>query len=116
MTENKIIEVKEEVLDEPGVDKITLKNPFEYEGETYRSLKLRLGDLTGADIEDAEVQFTSMNPQMAATTPLKEMSKGFLSIVAAKSMGKPVDFVRRLKAPDYSKVTTTVQVFLMTGD
>lgn len=107
---------KEEVLEEVGVEKITLRKPVEFDGKTHRQLKLRLDDLTGVDIEDAEVQFMSMNPQVAATTPLKEMSKGFLSIVAAKSMGMPVEFVRRLSAPDYSKVTTTVQIFLMSGD
>lgn len=115
MVENKIIEVKEEVLEETGVEKIMLKKPLEYEGETYRTLKLRLDDLTGADIESAEIQFMSMNPEVAASTPLKELSKGFLSIIAAKSMGKPVEFMKRLSAPDYSIITTKVQVFLMTG-
>lgn len=120
MVENKELATidmkKDEVLEEEGVEKIKLKKPIEFDGETYRSLKLRLDDLTGADIEDAEVQFMSMNPQVAATTPLKEMSKGFLSIVAAKAMGKPVEFVKRLSAPDYSKVTTQVQIFLMSGE
>lgn len=115
MKEHQIIgmEKETEVLEEPGVKKITLKKPVDFDGKTHRSVKLRLDDLTGADIEAAEIQFMSLSPDVAATTPLKEMSKGFLSIVAAKAMGKPVEFVKRLSAPDYSKVTTTVQIFLM---
>ncbi|ARD47573.1 phage tail assembly protein [Sporosarcina sp. P33] len=119
MTENKelpTIDMTQEVLEEDGVEKVKLKRPVDFEGQTYRSVKLRLENLTGADIEAAEVQFMASNPEIAATTPLKEMSKGFLSIVAAKAMGKPVEFVKKLSAPDYSRVTTKVQIFLMSGE
>lgn len=106
---------KPEVIEEPGVTKIKLKKPINFEGNEYRSLKLRLDDLTGADIEAAEIQFIGTSPT-ASVTPLKELSKGFLSIVAAKSLGLPVEFMKQLSAPDYSQVTTKVQIFLMSGE
>lgn len=118
MTKNnelEIIEAKSEVIEEPGVEKVTLKTPITFEGTEYRFLKLRLGDLTGADIEAAEIEFMGSSPS-AGVTPLKEMSKGFLAIVAAKSLGLPVEFMKKLKAPDYSQVTTKVQIFLMSGE
>lgn len=95
---------------------IEFKKPFQFEGETHKGIALNLDGLTGADIEQAEVTFTNLNPQMAAQTPLKEMNKGFLAIIAARAAKKPIEFIKALPAAEYSKVTTKVQVFLMSGE
>lgn len=95
---------------------ITFVKPFVFEGETFNSISLDFENLTGDDIEKAEHQFVAENPSVAAQTPLKEMSKGFLAIIAAKAAKKSVTFIRKLPAPDYSKVTTTTMAFLMKGE
>lgn len=95
---------------------IDLKRPAQFDGQTLKTIVLDFERLTGADIEEAEMQFTAENPQNAATTPLKEMSKAFCAIVAAKASKKPVEFIRNLGAADYAKVTTQVSVFLMSGE
>ncbi len=87
-----------------------------FEGKEYTELHLDLPSLTGNDIELAEVQFISQNPQIAAQTPLKEMSKGFQAILAAKAAKVPVEFIKSLPASEYSKITTKVQVFLLKGE
>lgn len=95
---------------------VKLKRPILFDGQSVDSIVLDFESLTGVDIEQAETQFTAENPQNAATTPMKEMSKGFQAIVAAKAAKKPVDFIRQLSAPDYSKVTAQTMVFLMSGE
>lgn len=95
---------------------IAFNKPVSFDGQTINGISLDLENLTGEDIEKAEVQFVIGNPQIAAQTPLKEMSKGFLSILAAKASKKPVELIRKLSAPDYAKVTTKVQIFLMSGN
>ena len=95
---------------------IDLKRPVQFDGQTVKSIVLDFEGLTGEDIEQAESQFNAENPQSAATTPVKEMSKSFCAIVAAKAAKKPVHFIRSLAAPDYSKITTQTMVFLMNGD
>lgn len=95
---------------------IDLKRPVLFDGQPVTSIVLDFEGLTGADIEEAEVQFTAESPQNAATTPVKEMSKAFCAILAAKAAKKPVEFIRNLGAADYAKVTTQVTVFLMSGE
>lgn len=104
-----------EVFDE-GSDYVKFKKPFHFEGVDYDGVALNLQGLTGAAIEESEVTFVNLNPQIAAQTPLKEMSKGFLAIVASKAAKKPLEFFKALPAAEYSKVTTKVQVFLMSGE
>lgn len=101
---------------EATVKTIDFVKPLVFEGETFNGISLDFESLTGNDIEKAEMQFISENPQIAAQTPLKEMSKSFLAIIAAKAAKKPVQLIRSLSAPDYSKVTTTTMAFLMKGE
>lgn len=95
---------------------VKLKRPILFDGQTVESIVLDFESLTGADIEQAETQFTAENPQNAATTPMKEMSKGFQAIVAARAAKKPVALIRQLAAPDYSKVTAQTMLFLLNGE
>lgn len=95
---------------------IKLSKPIQFEGKEYTELVLDLDSITGNDIEQAENQFVAQNPQIAAQTALKELSKGFQAILAAKSAKVPVELIKSLPAKDYSKVTTKVQVFLLKED
>ncbi|MCD5324778.1 MULTISPECIES: phage tail assembly protein [Pontibacillus] len=97
-------------------NEVTLKKPITFNNQEYRTLKLDLDKLTGQDIEDAELQYTVRNPDLSAQTPMKDLSKGFQAIVAAKAAGLPVDVIKSMSASDYGKVTRMVQVFLLKGD
>lgn len=91
-----------------------LKRPIEFEGNKIEKLILDFDALTGADLEKAEMQYTAESPQNALTM-VKEMSKGYAAIVAAKAANVPVALIRRLSAPDYSKITMRTTLFLMNG-
>ena len=119
--EKKNTEITEEVKPTPekeieNPNFVPFKKPLTFEGKKYDGLDMDLDSLTGADIETAEVQFVSEDPSNAAQTPLKEMSKGFQAILAAKAAKVNVALIRSLSASDYAKVTTKVQVFLLTQD
>ena len=111
-----VITVEPEVIEMVDENLIKLNKAITFDGKLLKEVMLDLDNLTGEDIEKAEVQFVIDNPEIAAQTPLKEMSKGFLSIMAAKACKKPVEFMRMLSAPDFSKITTRVQIFLMRGN
>lgn len=112
MGENKVIEMKNE---EGMENTIKLARPIEVEGEKYTELVLDFEKLTGEDIEKAEMQFNSESPQNSIVM-VKEMSKGFAAIIAAKAAGVHVGVIRKLSAPDYAKVTMRTTVFLMGGN
>ena len=108
---NNVIEIK----DEEGMENtVKLKRPVEVEGERYTELVLDFEELTGEDIEKAELQFNAENPQNSIVM-VKEMSKGFAAIIAAKAAGVHVGVIRKLSAADYAKVTMRTTLFLMGG-
>src|SRR4051812_47328859 len=110
MTEKQAIEVKEKN------NVVTFSKPFQFEGKEYKELVIDTDSLTGNDIELAESQFVLKNPQIAAQTALKELSKGFQAILAARAAGVPVELIKALPARDYSKVTMQIQTFLLNGE
>lgn len=95
---------------------IKFAKPIEFEGKKYEEISLDLDSITGNDLELAENQFIAQNPEIAAQTALKELSKGYQSILAAKAAKVPVEFIKALPAREYSKVTMAVQVFLLKGE
>jgi len=114
--ENKTVDIQNEEQKKVDENVIVLKRPKQFDGKEYTEIHLDLESLSGEDIELAESQFITQNPQMAATVPVKEMSKGFLAIVAAKAAKVPVEMIKSLSASDYSKITMKVQVFLLRGE
>ena len=102
------------VVTEGLENKFDLVRPINFEGQDYTELTLDFEGLTGADLEKAEMQFTAENPQNGIVM-VKEMSKGFAAIVAAKAAKVPVELIRKLSAPDYSKITMRTTLFLMSG-
>jgi len=95
---------------------IKLSKPVQFEGKEYKELVLDVDSLTGNDIELAENQFIAQNAQIAAQTPLKDLSKGFQAILAARAAKVPVEMIKALPAKDYSKVTIVIQNFLLSGE
>lgn len=93
---------------------IVLTRPIKVEGEHYEKITLDFEKLTGEDIEKAEMQFNAENPQNSVVM-VKEMAKGFAAIVAAKAAGVNPTVIRKLSAPDYTKVTMRTTVFLTAG-
>lgn len=109
--------VEGQVIDAVSVsNKVIFNKPFHFEGKDYTEIELNLEALTGNDLEKAEVQFTNMDAQIAAQTPMKEMSKGFQAIIAAKAAKQPIEFIRALPMNEYAKVTSRVMVFLLKGE
>lgn len=117
-TTSDVIVAKEEDFTKlaPNPNLIKFKKPYNFEGKEYSEIDLNLDALTGTNIEEAEMQFTTQNPTVAVQTPLKEMSKGFQCVIAAKSSKQPVEFFKGLPARDYVKVTQRVQTFLLGGE
>lgn len=110
LNKNQSKEVQEEGLE----NVIILTRPVTVEDVTYTEITLDFENLTGEDIEKAEMQFNAENPQNAIVM-VKEMAKGFAAIVAAKAAGVHVSVIRKLSASDYSKVTMRTTLFLMGG-
>lgn len=112
---NELIDVAAKKAEAEGMENvIELTRPIEVEGDRYEKLTLDFESLTGEDIENAEMIFNAANPQNSIVM-VKEMSKGFAAIVAAKAAGVNPAVIRKLSAPDYAKVTMRTTVFLMGG-
>lgn len=108
--------IEGEVVQSDGTETdFVLSRPIIFDGETIEKIKLDFDSLTGGDIEKAELQFNSENPQGATVVIMKEMSKGFCAIVAAKAAKVNVNLIRSLNARDYTKITARVMNFLLGG-
>ena len=89
---------------------ITLKKPIQYDGTEIKNLTLNLESLTGQDFLDTEKE---TGVELTASTPVKEFSKAYLAILAAKACGMPSDMIPLLGIQDFSKITVMVQNFLL---
>jgi len=93
----------------PGRQVIKLTAPIKFEDKERSELVLDLDGLTGDDLANAEAEM-----QLAGIVPVMvDTSKRYMMFVAAKAAGVPVEFIRKLKASDATKVTLAVQGFLM---
>lgn len=95
---------------------VKLSKPYAFEGKVYEGIKLDFDEMTGADILEAEEEFTQTKTQTAAQTPLKELSKGYLAFFAARACAQPVDFILGLDGKSFAKITRKAQNFLLTED
>ncbi|MCZ8520125.1 MULTISPECIES: phage tail assembly protein [Paenibacillus] len=102
-------QVKEEL--QASVQTFTLSKPYLFDGESHTEIKLNFDALTGEDLIACERQLNVLYP--GTTIPMKEISKQYLAVVAAKAAGVPVEFMQKLPAKDFSKVTIRVQNFLL---
>lgn len=89
---------------------IKLTTPIKYEDIEKTELILDLDGLTGEDLAEAEAEM-----QASGVVPVfVDTSKRYFMHVAARAAGVPVEFIKKLKAPDANRVTMVVQNFLLT--
>lgn len=101
-------EVKTNVSD---TEIVHLKNPLSVDGEKLTTITLRLGELTGADMEGAEAEAkasTGGEPIVG-----HEMSKTYLLAIASRAARININDLRKLGIKDASTVTLLVQGFLL---
>lgn len=89
-------------------DKIKLSRPIKNGDKELTELVLDFDSLTGRDLIEAEKEGLDVAPP----ANISEMSKGYLTAVAARAARVRIDTILDLSALDYSIVTMTVQSFL----
>lgn len=88
---------------------IVFKKPFEFEGEKFTEITLDLDGLKGRDITETQRQYTAEGNFSAVPATDPEFCKR----IAALAAGQTLEFFEELPAPDFVKVTTSVQNFLL---
>ncbi|MFH5187109.1 phage tail assembly protein [Paenibacillus sp. TAB 01] len=97
---------------EAGEDPVfKLSRSLVFEGDTVTELDLDLESLTSDDLLAAERQLTIHNK--GNPTPVLEISKLYLAMVAARAAKVPFELIKSLPARDFSKITIRVQNFLL---
>ena len=109
-------EQEEQKEKESDPNYIKFAKPYSFEGVEYKGIRMDFDEMTGADILEAEEEFIQTKTQTAAQTPLKELSKGYLSFFAARACAQPVDFILGLDGKSFAKVTRKAQAFLLAED
>ncbi|NTU28849.1 phage tail assembly protein [Brevibacillus sp. HB1.1] len=87
-----------------------LSRPFSFDGKEYTELDLDLDSITGEDLMSCERQLNASTKDLVF---VKELSKPYLALVAARAAKVPVELIHKLPAKDFSKVTMLVQNFLL---
>lgn len=83
-----------------------LKKPIEFEGEYVEEVYTDFDILTGRDTIQASSHATG-------ATLMIEFDRGFLAAIAAKSIGKPYDFMQYLCVKDFMELTNRAAGFLI---
>jgi hypothetical protein len=91
------------------MERIVFAKPHIYDGKEYPEIELDLEALTGQDLISASNQTRALGDN----SPVPELSKTYLALVAAKAGKVPVDLILSLPAKDFTTVTMTVQNFLL---
>lgn len=95
--------------------KYRLIKPIQFDGETIEEINLELDSLKGNDLLLVERQFLAMGDQNQAMM-LKELSKEYQVVVAARAAKLPVEFFQEISAKDFSRITMQVQNFFVDGE
>lgn len=86
--------------------------PVEFDGEKVESINLDLDSLTGQDMMMIERQFLSLSRENQANL-MKEFSKEYQILIAARAAKLPVEFFSSIGARDFSGITIHVQNFFL---
>ncbi|GIO08012.1 hypothetical protein J31TS6_40400 [Brevibacillus reuszeri] len=86
-----------------------LRRPFVFDGQTFTELKLDFDSLTGNDLIECERKAAVRKD----TSYMKETSKTYAAIVAARAANVPEEMVFKLPAKDFTRLTVLVQNFLL---
>ncbi|GAV24810.1 hypothetical protein ciss_07430 [Carboxydothermus islandicus] len=89
--------------------KIIFSKPCVFEGKEYTEIILDFESLTGQDLINASNQARALGDN----SPVLELSKTYLAVIAAKAAKVPVDMILALPAKDFTNVTLSVQNFLL---
>ena len=100
---------KDKVIIDINTNQVVFSKPVTFDGVEYGFLKLDLDSLTGQDIINATNEAQALGDQ----SPVAELSKTYLAVIAGKAAKVPVDMILKLSASDFTKVTITVQGLLM---
>ena len=92
------------------MERIDFKKTFVFEGEEFKGIDLDLDKLTGDDVTRAERECAALGRPTGA---FAEGNKTYLAVLAAYAANKPVDFMMKLPISEFTKVTVTVQNFLL---
>lgn len=90
-----------------------LKKTVEFEGKSYSKLQVDFTALTGNDIITCERQYSAEAVRSGEFIINKEFNKVYLAYVVAKAANVPVELIRELPAPDFSRLTMRAQGFLL---
>ncbi|EPG5002542.1 phage tail assembly protein [Klebsiella oxytoca] len=99
---------EEKIISE--VEIITLSKPLDIDGTKYTTIELRLGDLTGEDMEAAETQVRASGIEIESA---HELCKAYLLAVASRAAKINIEYLRKLPIKDASAITLLVQGFLL---
>lgn len=91
------------------MSRIKLSKPLKYQDKEFAELDLNLDALTGADMVRVETELTGQGKVVM----MSEYSKLYLSRLAARAAKLPAEALDTLPAPDFARVTTAVQNFLL---
>ena len=120
VNEEKALQATEEIAEmtEKTGEKVTdsdttithkLSKPFEWEGKTYKELKLDFENLIGQDMIDIEDEMAAVGQY--ALSP--EISTSYLSKLAAKAAGVGSDLIEHLPIRDFGRVKNLSRDFLI---
>lgn len=94
------------------MEQITLIKPIVFQGEEVKEIEFDLDGLTGEDMIYVDRVFLSTSDINQGIT-IKETSKEYQILVAARAARQPAELFYKLKAKDFSRVTLRVQNFLL---
>jgi len=103
---------KQDETPAPDQNRITLKTPIEFEGETIREVNLDLENLTGEDLCNAEREFLITSGGMNLTGVAMTCQEYHMH-VAARAAGLSVEAIKQMKARDCARLITETQGFLL---
>ncbi len=107
------VEVKEKQEAEDNPYLVQFKNPFIYEGATYKSVDLSgLESLSAADM----IAVNKTIERGGTVNVLPEMSLEYACLISARASGKPVEFFKALPPKEALKVKNRVTNFLYGED
>lgn len=91
---------------------IKLSRPFTWEEKEYTELRLDFEKLSGDEIMALEADFLAMNEGRNFLPAFKTDHPAYQAVLAAKALGVHFNFLKKLPAKDFNKVTVAARNFL----
>ncbi|MGN7360019.1 phage tail assembly protein [Paenibacillus sp. SAF-054] len=95
---------------------VKLSRPFTWEEKEYTELLLDFEKLSGDEIMSLEADFLELNAGKNFLISLKKEHPTYQAVLAAKAMGVHFNFLKKLPAKDFNKVTVAARNFLSGWD